>query len=124
MSVSKLFSTLTTLLVLLFALTSCTSVLINRDSSERKAFREAGINSEFAWNRDGYIVKVSEHMAIMKLNDDTDEIILVDDPDSTDFRWKVLLKREISGWEIQDNDVLRITVIENGTEKEEFIHTY
>ena len=54
----------------------------------------------------------------MKVNGGLDELILVTDPDSADFRWTVLDKAEIIRWNLE-SDRLVLTVSENGEEKEQ-----
>ena len=49
----------------------------------------------------------------MKVNGGLDELILVTDPDSADFRWTVLDKAEIIRWNLE-SDRLVLTVSENG----------
>ena len=54
----------------------------------------------------------------MEVNGGLNELILVTDPDSADFRWTVLDKAEIIHWNLE-SDRLVLTVSENGEEKEQ-----
>ena len=82
-----------------------------------KTFSGTPVGEEYAWNRDGSIIKISDRLAVMKVNADLDELILVTDPESGDFRWTVLDKAEILRWN-QETDRLILTVSENGEEKD------
>ena len=82
-----------------------------------KTFSGTPVGEEYAWNRDGSIIKISDRLAVMKVNADLDELILVTDPESEDFRWTVLDKAEILRWN-QETDRLILTVSENGEEKD------
>ena len=57
----------------------------------------------------------------MEVNGGLDELILVTDPDSEDFRWTVLDKAEIIRWNLE-SDRLVLTVFENGEEKEQIYY--
>ena len=83
-----------------------------------KTFSDTPAGEEYAWNRDGSIIKISDRLAVMKVNGGLDELILVTNPDSTDFRWTVLDKAEIIRWNLE-SDRLVLTVSENGEEKEQ-----
>ncbi len=78
-----------------------------------KTFSGTPVGEEYAWNRDGSIIKISDRLAVMKVNADLDELILVTDPESEDFRWTVLDKAEIHRWKLE-TDRLILTVSENG----------
>lgn len=87
-----------------------------------KTFSDTPAGEEYAWNRDGSIIKISDRLAVMKVNGGLDELILVTDPDIADFRWTVLDKAEIIRWNLE-SDRLVLTVSENGEEKEQIYYT-
>lgn len=87
-----------------------------------KTFSGTPAGEEYAWNRDGSIVKISDRLAVMKVNGGPDELILVTDPESADFRWTVLDKAEIIRWSLEKNRLV-LTVSENGEEKERIYDT-
>ena len=87
-----------------------------------KTFSDTPTGEEYAWNRDGSIIKIYDRLAVMKVNGGLDELILVTDPDSADFRWTVLDKGKIIRWNLE-SDRLVLTVSENGEEKEQIYYT-
>ena len=82
-----------------------------------KTFSGTPVGEEYAWNRDGSIIQASDRLAVMKGNADLDELILVTDPESEDFRWTGLDKAKILRWNLE-TDRLILTVSENGEETE------
>ena len=82
-----------------------------------KVFADTPVGSEYAWNRDGYIVKISDRIAVMKLFGEEDELILVTDPYSADFQYTVLDKAEVVRWKEEDGQLI-LTVSEKGKETE------
>lgn len=103
------------MIVLLFYYT----IKINNHTSDNitfKTFANTKRDDIFMKNSEGYIIKVSDHMAIMKLNNEDDELLLVEDPDRQDFVWKTIMKAEIQEWEITNNTLIMI-IIEQDKEK-------
>ena len=77
-----------------------------------KTFANAETGAMFMKNREAYVVKVSDHVGIMMLTGEPDELILVEEPESADFVWKTLMKAEIQSWNITDNNTLELVIVE------------
>ena len=88
----------------------------------KQRFCDIALNSEFMSNRDGYVVKVSEQHAIIKLYDELDELVLIDDAESvaTYISWSVIMREEFVRWWINENS-LHLIYLEEGQEVESII---
>ena len=84
-------------------------------TSGRKTFDQYDRGYEYAHNRDGYIVKVGDHTAIMKLYGEEDQLMRI--TDEKGLEGDVILKKEIIEWSYEDNDTLLLTVLENEEQK-------
>ena len=77
-----------------------------------KTFANAETGAMFMKNREASVVKVSDHVGIMMLTGEPDELILVEEPESAAFVWKTLMKAEIQSWNITDNNTLELVIVE------------
>ena len=77
-----------------------------------KTFANAETGTMFMKNREASVVKVSDHVGIMMLAGEPDELILVEEPESANFVWKTLMKAEIQSWNITDNNTLELVIVE------------
>ena len=77
-----------------------------------ETFANAETGAMFMKNREASVVKVSDHVGIMMLTGEPDELILVEEPESADFVWKTLMKAEIQSWNITDNNTLELVIVE------------
>ena len=66
--------------------------LIKTDS---RLFSTILVGEEYAQNRDGYMLKVSDHIAVMKLYNDLDEVLWIDNPKNDGLNGELILKAEI-----------------------------
>lgn len=108
------------LLIAMIALLFYYTIKINnytRDNIISKTFANTKRDDIFMKNREGYIIKVSDHMAIMKLNNEDDELLLVEDPDKQAFVWKTVMKAEIQEWNVTNDNTLTMIIIERDKEK-------
>ena len=108
------------LLIAMIALLFYYTIKINnytRDNIISKTFANTKRDDIFMKNREGYIIKVSDHMAIMKLNNEDDELLLVENPDRQDFVWKTVMKAEIQDWKTTEDNTLEMIVVEHDEEK-------
>ena len=81
-------------------------------------FQETEVGAEYARNRDGYIIKLSDHLGIMKLHGEDDELIYIKNPLSNGMSYRTVLKAEINDWRIDSESVLRLTIEKEGVETE------
>ncbi len=103
------------LMILLFF-----TIMINMHTHDNiipKTFSNTKNDDIFMENREGHIIKVSDHIAIMKLINEDDELLLVEDPDRQDFVWKTLMKAEIQGWKTTEDNTLEMMIVEHDKEK-------
>ena len=88
----------------------------------KERFCDIALNSEFMSNREGYVIKVSEQHAIIKLYNELDELILIDDTESiaSYISWSVMMQEEFVRWWITENS-LHLIYLEEGQEVESII---
>lgn len=77
-----------------------------------ETFANAETGAMFMKNREASVVKVSDHVGIMMLTGEPDELILVEEPERAGFVWKTLMKAEIQSWNITDNNTLELVIVE------------
>ena len=82
-----------------------------------ETFANAETGAMFMKNREASVVKVSDHVGIMMLAGEPDELILVEEPERADFVWKTLMKAEIQSWNITDNNTLELVIVERDQAK-------
>ena len=101
--------------VLILLLAAVLLIRINIQPNQNrtpKTFANAETGTMFMKNREASVVKVSDHVGIMMLAGEPDELILVEEPERADFVWKTLMKAEIQSWNITDNNTLELVIVE------------
>ena len=104
-------------LIILFIIFTIIISMHTHDNMIPKTFSNTKKDDIFMKNHEGYIIKVSDHIAIMMLSNEEDELLLVEDPDRQDFVWKTLMKAEIQGWKTTEDNTLEMMIVEHDKEK-------
>ena len=106
------------IIVLLFTIIYNRLLIKQLTSSASRRFSDYLVGQEYAVNRDGYIIKISDHVAIMTLYSEPDEVMYIHNTDGDGLQGETIIKHDVEDYIINSEN---ITIIINDNEERQAI---